>query len=81
MNAQDAKDLLLRHIVANRRIFTDGQTSGPIMAMSNTTLNMSGAWDNFSIRTQYGGTTVIEELANQQGSNGVFHGVKTVITQ
>lgn len=81
MSAQDAKDLLLRHIVANRRIFTDGQTSGPIMAMSNTTLNMSGAWDNFSIRTQYGGTTVIEELANQQGSNGVFHGVKTVITQ
>lgn len=81
MTAQEARDLLWRHIVANRRIFTDGQTSGPIASMSNTILNLSGAWDDFSVRTQYGGTTVIKELANRQGSNGVFHGVTTVITQ
>lgn len=81
MTVQEARNLLWRHIVASRRIFTDGQTSGPIASMSNTILNMSGAWETFSIRTQYGGTTVIDELANKQGSNGVFHGVSTVITQ
>lgn len=81
MEKGEAQNLLYRHLVGSRRIFTDGQTSGPISSLTGTTLNISGAWDDFRIRTQYGGTSVISERANRQASNGVVHGVSNVITQ
>ncbi len=81
MSVQELQKLLYRHIVIGRRIFTDGMTSGPISAMSSETLNISGAWENFRVTTQYGGTQVLDSYANKQASNGVFHGVSRVITQ
>ena len=77
-SAAEAENIVRRHLILNRKIFTDGQTTGTYSSSGNLNLTFSGAWDSFRISTQYGGAQVAGE-SNVQGSNGVVHCIDNVL--
>lgn len=72
--------LVSNHIINNRKIFTDGMTTGNIGTLAGNMLTFSGAWDSFIVTDLVGKTArVVDKWANKQASNGVFHGISTVL--
>ena len=83
LDKEDAQKLLKKHMVQGRKIFTDGTSTGIQNTISNNTLTISGAWEEFSIRLQYSSARIAErdvkKNANIQCSNGVLHKIDGVI--
>lgn len=76
----EAKTLVEKHLIMNRRIFTDGYTSGRFSTVGNLEVNFSGAWDDFSVSTTYNPNVRFETgQANIQCSNGVVHCIKKIL--
>ena len=84
MDETDARLFVSRYIITNRKIFTDGQTTGTYTSFDGTSLTLSGAWEDFHIATQYSGADIEPDtgeraMSNIQASNGVLHCISSVI--
>lgn len=80
MTEEEALTLLNKCMVSGRRIFTDGKTTGVINTLDGkTTRTLSGAWDSFMIKSQYGSARAIPAESNRQGSNGVLHVIDNLL--
>lgn len=80
----EARDFVNRHLILNRKIFTDGQTTGSYETAYGSQFTFSGSWDSFLIETQYSSARVLEDSgedakSNIQGSNGVVHCINSVL--
>lgn len=79
ISEERARTIVRNHVILNRDIFTDGQTTGNITSYGNLRLDFSGGWDSFRIGTTYNSAGVVSGVANIQGSNGVIHGIDKVL--
>lgn len=79
ISAEAAKNLINRHIVTNRHLFTDGVFSGQLTNKKGEFLSFSGAWDSFRIQFQNNTSEAILSSSNIQGSNGVLHMINKVL--
>lgn len=80
LSKAQALQLVNNHRISNRKIFTDGITTGAIETAAGNLLTFTGSWDSFLITDPVGKTAkVVDKWANKQGSNGVFHGISTVL--
>ena len=79
----EAKDFVERHLILNRKIFTDGQTTGAYTSEQGLSYTLSGAWDSFRLDTQYRSASVVPDgdhaMSNIQASNGVVHCIDNVL--
>ncbi len=74
-----AKDLVSRHIITNRHLFTDGAFTGQLVNKKGEYLTFSGAWDNFTVQFQNNVGHADLANSNVQGSNGVVHVINKVL--
>lgn len=79
ISAEAAKDLVNRHIVTNRHLFTDGTFTGPLVNKKGEYLTFSGAWDSFTVQFQNNVAQADLSKSNVQGSNGVVHMINKVL--
>lgn len=79
ISAQDAKNLVNRHIVTNRYLFTDGVFEGQLANKRGEYLSFSGAWDTFKVQFQNNTGQADAAKSNVQGSNGVLHVINKVL--
>jgi len=79
LTAEAAKNLINRHIVTNRHLFTDGVFTGQLTNKKGEYLTFSGAWNTFSIQFQNNVAYPIPSSSNVQGSNGVLHVINKVL--
>lgn len=69
-----------KHLIMNRRIFTDGYTSGQFATVGNLQVEFNGAWDDFTVSTTYNQNVKFEtDQTNIQCSNGVLHCIKKIL--
>lgn len=73
MTKEDAEKLFNKCVVSGRCLFTDGVSEGVITMLDGSTRNLSGAWENCSIRATYDRAGFVQGKCNIQGSNGVLH--------
>lgn len=77
---EEAKKLVEKHLIMNRRIFTDGYTSGQFATVGNLQVEFNGAWDDFTVSTTYNQNVKFEtDQTNIQCSNGVLHCIKKIL--
>lgn len=76
----EAKAIVSRHLILNRKIYTDGYNNGAFTTVNNTELKFSGAWDNFTVTAPRNSAGVVPEIANRQASNGVFHAITKILS-
>lgn len=77
---KEAKTLVEKHLILNRRVFTDGQTQGKMATLNNLEVEFSGAWENFTISTTYNrNVRFVPERTDIQCSNGILHCIEKVL--
>src|SRR5690606_41814395 len=79
ISAEAAKELVNRHIVTNRHLFTDGTFTGPLVNKKGEYLTFSGAWDSFTVQFQNNVAQADLSKSNVLGSNGVVHMINKVL--
>ncbi len=79
ITSEAAKNIVNRHIVTNRYLFTDGVFTGQLVNKKGEYLTFSGTWDNFTVQFQNNTAQVDPTKSNVQGSNGVVHVINKVL--
>ncbi|MBZ4192454.1 fasciclin domain-containing protein [Niabella beijingensis] len=77
MSTDAARTFVQSYVIPNRYVFTDGEFNGQIADKNNAMLQISGAWQTFTVRNG-AGKTITPAVANIQGNNGVIHKVNSV---
>ncbi|MEG2340972.1 MAG: fasciclin domain-containing protein [Odoribacter sp.] len=77
---KEAKELVEKHLILNRQIFTDGQTKGKMFTLKNLEVEFSGEWENFTISTTYNRNVgFVSGKTDVQCSNGILHCIKKIL--
>lgn len=79
ISAEQAKNIVNRHIVTNRYVFTDGVFAGQLANKKGEFLAFSGAWDSFTVQFQNNVAQADPSKSNVLGSNGVVHMINKVL--